>query len=82
MPLNSFDHPAVKQGLLEVSEGERGALVKGTHGNMQWKRSWISLAPTKLLLYDPHTQDLLDPFQSIEVKTILHCKAEDTCVFR
>ena len=74
----------IKQGFLEACEGERASVGKGLRNSapMQWQRIWVSLSASKgLLLYDPHTQDLLDPVQTIEVKSILHCKAEDTCVF-
>ena len=80
----SLHDVVIKQGFLEVCEGERASVGKGLRNSapMQLQRMWVSLSASKgLLVYDPHTQDLLDPVQTIAVKSILHCKAEDTCVF-
>jgi len=80
----SLFEAVVKQGFLDVCEGERASVAQRLRNNapMHWQRMWVSLSAAKgLLVYSAHTQDLMDPVQAIEVKSILHCKAEDTCVF-
>ena len=78
--ISLLDNTVLKQAFLEVCEGERSRYSASFH-TAAWQPIWISLCSSNLFLYDARTQDLMDPFVTIEIRSILHCKAEDTCVF-
>jgi len=81
--ISVFGNMALREGFLEYCEGEGSAIAQGLRNktSIRWQRTWASLTASKLILFDPHTQDLVDPFEAIQLRSILSCKAEDTCVF-
>ena len=75
----------VKQGPLELCEGERGTIAMNTalfrSAKTKWRRALLSLSSSSMRLYDVASQDRDDPLEAIDVHSILRCQAQDTCTF-
>ena len=84
-PVMDVTDKFVKQGPLELCEGERGTIAMNTalfrSAKTKWRRAWLSLSSSSMRLYDVASQDRDDPLEAIDVHSILRCQAQDTCTF-